>query len=90
MSNPAALMHRLFGVPGSTPTQTDELLGRVAAVHRALLTGACSEGDAALAAALSPLEEYLEGHPFFGAMTSEEWSVLMYKHLDHHLRQFGA
>ena len=22
--------------------------------------------------------------------TSMEWAVLMYKHLDHHLRQFGA
>ncbi|MGH9482202.1 MAG: DUF1569 domain-containing protein [Terriglobales bacterium] len=29
-------------------------------------------------------------HPFFGKMTSEEWAILMYKHLDHHLRQFGA
>jgi hypothetical protein len=29
-------------------------------------------------------------HPFFGRMTAEEWGVLMYKHLDHHLRQFGA
>jgi hypothetical protein len=29
-------------------------------------------------------------HPFFGSMTPEEWAILMYKHLDHHLRQFGA
>ncbi|HKV73715.1 MAG TPA: DUF1569 domain-containing protein [Gemmatimonadales bacterium] len=29
-------------------------------------------------------------HPFFGALTSEQWSILMYKHLDHHLRQFGV
>lgn len=29
-------------------------------------------------------------HAFFGPMTPEEWAVLMYKHLDHHLRQFGA
>jgi hypothetical protein len=29
-------------------------------------------------------------HPFFGHLTPEEWAVLMYKHLDHHLRQFGA
>lgn len=29
-------------------------------------------------------------HTFFGALTPEEWSRLMYKHLDHHLRQFGA
>jgi hypothetical protein len=29
-------------------------------------------------------------HSFFGPLTPEEWSALMYKHLDHHLRQFGA
>jgi hypothetical protein len=29
-------------------------------------------------------------HAFFGPLTPNEWSVLMYKHLDHHLRQFGV
>jgi hypothetical protein len=29
-------------------------------------------------------------HSFFGPMTPEQWGILMYKHLDHHLRQFGA
>jgi hypothetical protein len=29
-------------------------------------------------------------HPFFGPLTPQDWSRGMYKHLDHHLRQFGA
>ena len=29
-------------------------------------------------------------HPFFGPLTPLEWSTGMYKHVDHHLRQFGA
>jgi hypothetical protein len=29
-------------------------------------------------------------HPLFGPLTREEWGVLMHKHSDHHLRQFGA
>lgn len=29
-------------------------------------------------------------HAFFGKLAGEEWGRLMYKHLDHHLRQFGA
>jgi Protein of unknown function (DUF1569) len=29
-------------------------------------------------------------HPFFGKLTPPEWSRGSYKHLDHHLRQFGA
>ncbi len=29
-------------------------------------------------------------HSFFGPMTPDEWAILTYKHLDHHLRQFGV
>ncbi len=29
-------------------------------------------------------------HAFFGKLTPEEWARGMYKHLDHHLRQFGV
>ena len=29
-------------------------------------------------------------HSFFGHFTPEEWSRQMYKHLDHHLQQFGV
>jgi len=29
-------------------------------------------------------------HPFFGPMTTGEWDTLQWKHLDHHLRQFGV
>ena len=29
-------------------------------------------------------------HPFFGKITPLEWSTGMYKHLDHHLTQFGV
>lgn len=29
-------------------------------------------------------------HPFFGKLTSEQWGKGIYKHLDHHLTQFGV
>lgn len=29
-------------------------------------------------------------HAFFGKLSGDEWGTLMYKHIDHHLRQFGA
>ena len=29
-------------------------------------------------------------HTFFGPLTPEQWAILMYKHLNHHLRQFGV
>jgi hypothetical protein len=36
--------------------------------------------------------DYFEGKesPSFGAMTAQEWNNLFYKHLDHHLTQFGV
>jgi hypothetical protein len=29
-------------------------------------------------------------HPFWGKMTYEDWDALLWKHTDHHLRQFGV
>ena len=29
-------------------------------------------------------------HPFFGTLTKDQWGKSMWKHLDHHLRQFGV
>ncbi|ANE52349.1 DUF1569 domain-containing protein [Flavisolibacter tropicus] len=29
-------------------------------------------------------------HPFFGKMTTNDWGLHQYKHLDHHLTQFGV
>jgi hypothetical protein len=29
-------------------------------------------------------------HTFFGRLSKEEWARLMYKHIDHHLQQFGV
>ncbi|MEZ4803809.1 MAG: DUF1569 domain-containing protein [Gelidibacter sp.] len=29
-------------------------------------------------------------HPFFGKFSTDQWGKMQYKHLDHHLRQFGV
>lgn len=29
-------------------------------------------------------------HSFLGKLTPDEWGLLIYKHLDHHLKQFSA
>ncbi len=31
-----------------------------------------------------------EPHAFFGRLTPDEWTIFQWKHLDHHLRQFGV
>lgn len=32
----------------------------------------------------------VEKHPVFGRLTKEQWAKATWKHLDHHLRQFGV
>jgi uncharacterized protein DUF1569 len=37
-----------------------------------------------------PREGHGPVHPLFGRLSFREWGVATYKHMDHHLRQFGA
>ncbi|MDX1578973.1 MAG: DUF1569 domain-containing protein [Gemmatimonadota bacterium] len=37
-----------------------------------------------------PESELGEAHPIFGRMKPHDWGVFLYRHLDHHLRQFSA
>ena len=46
-----------------------------------LVRGFCEAG---------PSEASKHVHSFLGKLSCEEWGVMMYKHLDHHLTQFGS
>lgn len=35
-------------------------------------------------------KESWQPHPVFGNFTNEQWAKMQYKHLDHHLKQFGV
>jgi len=37
-----------------------------------------------------PAEAGKHPHSFLGKISGDDWGLVMYKHLDHHLRQFGA
>ena len=37
-----------------------------------------------------PDDHVWAAHPVFGKMSQKDWGVLGYKHIDHHLRQFGV
>jgi hypothetical protein len=41
-------------------------------------------------AAKGPASAAMQTHAFFGKMSGEEWGETMYKHIDHHLQQFGV
>ncbi|MFN8547103.1 MAG: DUF1569 domain-containing protein [Candidatus Eisenbacteria bacterium] len=60
-----------------------------------MLLSAPSSWDEDLATCLALAERVARGearavHPAFGPLSSAEWGRLCYKHLDHHLTQFGA
>ena len=63
-----------------------------------LLPNAAASFEEERAAVLSLLERMGAGsqdgagpaHPLFGPMSWREWGVATYKHVDHHLKQFGA
>jgi len=40
--------------------------------------------------ATGPREGSAPPHPLFGPLSWGEWGVVTYKHVDHHLKQFGA
>jgi Protein of unknown function (DUF1569) len=71
----------------NTPTMRELVIadGRELDVERARLLALVNRVEAKGPAACTT-----HPHGFFGPLTPDEWAVLMYKHLDHHLRQFGA
>lgn len=37
-----------------------------------------------------PVERAWPEHPAFGPLDAKQWGILVYRHSDHHLRQFGV
>ena len=95
-----ALIGRLIGsVIKPKVIGNDEPLRRNAPTMRELLIRGERNLDAERVRLHARIDRFVSGgpsvctthpHPFFGRLTPAEWAVLMYKHLDHHLRQFGV
>ena len=67
-------------IPGFVVADTRDL-----AVEREKLSGIIDRF-----AACGPAGCTTHPHSFFGRLTPDEWSFWMYKHIDHHLQQFGV
>ncbi|HKP47124.1 MAG TPA: DUF1569 domain-containing protein [Pyrinomonadaceae bacterium] len=72
--------------PKSAPTAPELLVSEAAPVEdiRADLVSLLER------IAAGPRQGYGATHPLFGRLSFREWGVVTYKHMDHHLRQFGA
>ncbi|MBL7731926.1 MAG: DUF1569 domain-containing protein [Chitinophagaceae bacterium] len=61
-----------------------------------IMTGSEKNFEAEKAKLLDMINRFTEAniksekHPIFGHLTREQWSKATWKHIDHHLKQFGA
>ena len=88
---------RLFGRMALKSMMKDEApLQKNSPTHPELKITGTGDAEAQRDQWIALLQEYSRypqqgfRHPFFGAMTREEIGRSVYKHTDHHLRQFGA
>jgi hypothetical protein len=80
------LFFNVLPFPKDAPT-ANELISRTPApwdVERADLIALIHRSGSADASVKRP------PHPLFGPLTTTQWGQLTWKHLDHHLRQFGV
>jgi hypothetical protein len=77
----------------------DKPMGKNAPTHPTFVMADAKDFEKEKKRLLRLLKEFSEGgevgvttspHPFFGKITPQQWSSGVWKHLDHHLRQFGA
>lgn len=79
------LFIHLLPMPKGAPT-APELLERSASADLARE----QETFARLFDRLGHSPRVVDAHPAFGRLSREDWGVLIHKHTDHHLRQFGV
>ena len=96
---PRSLVGRVFGRFAKSTLLNEEPVRRNMPSDKSLMIG--DERDFAVErqrlegwidrfAAAGPEGCTRHPHSFLGPMTPFQWATLAYKHLDHHLRQFGA
>ncbi len=90
------LIGRLFGAYGKRKFIDSEApFGRNSPTDPKFLDASADDLEAERTILFELIDDYLRQgpsvavHPFFGPMDETDWDRLMWKHLDHHLRQFG-
>jgi hypothetical protein len=97
---PRSLIGRIFGrVAKSTILKNEEPVRRNMPTEKSLIVNDARDFEVERQRLLESTDRFAAGGPdkctkhphcFFGKMTPIEWAILGYKHMDHHLRQFGV
>lgn len=96
---PRLLIGRLFGWIAKPSYTNEKPFARNLPTDKSFVIADSREFESEKERLVKLIRQFHEGgagkctthpHAFFGKLTPGEWSRGMYKHLDHHLRQFGV
>jgi len=95
----SGLFLRLIGSLLKSQTTNDKPFRKSSPTHPGFIIGNTESFEKEKQNLLELIQKFYAGgetkctanpHTFFGKLTPTQWSSLMYKHLDHHLLQFGV
>jgi hypothetical protein len=98
-SLPQSFVGRIFGKMAKKSVLGEKPIGRNMPSEKSLIMQDERNFEAEQQRLLDWVDRFSTGGPeqctthphcFFGSMSPNEWAIMGYKHLDHHLRQFGA
>jgi hypothetical protein len=98
-SPPRSLIGRVFGRVAKATVLNEEPIRRNMPTEKSLIVSDEREFEVERHRLLEWTDRFAAGgpskctkhpHSFFGPMTPTEWATMAYKHMDHHLRQFGV
>lgn len=90
---------RIIGSMLKSQTTNDKPFRQSSPTHEKFIIGSTESFEKEKALLIDLIKNFHQGgeakctsnpHAFFGKLTPTQWGSLMYKHLDHHLRQFGV
>ncbi|MBI3125132.1 MAG: DUF1569 domain-containing protein [Ignavibacteriales bacterium] len=93
------ILLRMIGSLLRSQITNDKPFRRSSPTHPGFIIGNTGSFEKEKQILLSLIQKFHDGsgakcttnpHAFFGKLTTTQWSSLMFKHLDHHLRQFGV
>lgn len=95
----SGLFLRLIGPLFKSQTSNDKPFRKASPTHPGFIIGRTEGFEKEKQNLIGLINKFHQGgeakcttnaHAFFGKLSPTQWSLLMYKHLDHHLRQFGV
>jgi len=98
-SRPRSLVGRIFGKVAKSTVLNEKPIRRNMPTDKSLIVSDERDFEVERQRLVEWTDRFAAGgpekctnhpHSFFGKMTPLEWATLAYKHLDHHLRQFGV